>query len=331
MNKMTKIIVVVIFIGVILSGTVYAGVVLIKHFFGMNSSDGVDTAINEGYLEKVNTEYIEADGIEINVDTMLMDDYNFDMNFNIMLDEKYDIKYFNAVEFKDLKIVDETGKIVFETHQKQGLTKEELGDTYMGAYSMLPTKVSDNQIKLSLTATGNPELFPRSKKLFIDFTEIEASYSITNRKIYTGKWHFEVDVPEEFYNRETIIYKAKSSTEDGINLEEIQAQLSKTGFRISIPEIKTDKVDFDLLQQRPPKNIKDMIALQNEYVVNGKGKKFETAQRSDGDGGYSVPYEENKIINYYQTFNLTTFDATDEIIVYIYTNKGNEIKIIFNR
>ena len=48
----------------------------------------------------------------------------------------------------------------------------------------------------------------------------------------------------------------------------------------------------------------------------------------DGDGGYSLPAgEQNKIINYSQTFNLTKFDATDVLTVHIFTNKGEEIII----
>lgn len=69
------------------------------------------------------------------------------------------------------------------------------------------------------------------------------------------------------------------------------------------------------------------MALQKEYVETSDGKKFETAQRSDGDGGYGVPKGENKIIEYHQTFNLTKYDATDELKVHIFTNKGDEIII----
>ncbi len=333
MNKVAKVLLITILTGIILSGITYAANILIKHFFGQNSSDGVDKAVNEGYVADVKTEYQEADGIEVSIDSILMDDFNFNMNFNIKLSEKYDIENFVEVYLTDLKVVDETDKIVFETHKTQGqvLTQEELENTYNGAYSMLPTKISDNELKLSLSATGNPKLFPKSKKLYVNFTEIETCKYFDIKIIYTGNWHFEVDVPKEFYNRETTIYRVKECSEEGIDINQIQATLSKTGFRISIPEIKTDKVDYELLYTDSPKNIADKIALQKEYVETSDGKKFETAQRSDGDGGYSLPGEENKIINYHQTFNLTSYDATNELIVHIFTNNGKEITITFER
>lgn len=290
--------------------------VAIQSFFNENTSDGVDTAVNHGYIADVKTESQNVEGININVESFIMDDYNFAMNFNITFDSKHNIEEFEGIQFDDLKIVDETGKTVFITHPYD----KELA--YKGAYSFLTKKDDKDNLIISLVATGNPEAFPKSKHLTIEFTKLS-----TRKFLYQGNWKFEVDVPEEFYTRETVIYKAKSCSEKGIDINSIQATLSNTAFKISIPEIKTDKVDYDLLHVTPPKSIYDKIALQKEYVETTDGKRFETAQRSDGDGGYGVPAGENKIINYYQTFNLTKYDTTDEITVHIFTNKGEEITI----
>lgn len=303
---------------VLVSGVVFANdiKVAIQSLFSGNASDGVDTAVNHGYVADVKTEVQNADGINISVDSFIMDDYNFAMNFNITLDSKYSMEEFEGIQFEDLKIVDETGKTVFITHPYD----KELA--YKGAYSFVSKKTGENNLTLSLVATGNPEAFPKSKHLTVEFTKLS-----TRQSTYQGNWIFEVDVPEEFYTRETVIYKVKSCNEEGIDINSIQATLSTTAFKISIPEIKTDKIDYDLLHTSTPKSIYDRIALQKEYVETTDGKRFETAQRSDGDGGYTLPAGENKIINYYQTFNLTKYDATDEITVHIFTNKGEEITI----
>ena len=87
----------------------------VKNLFGKNTSDGVDTAVNEGYVANVNTEYQKAEGIEINVESLIMDDFNFAMNFDVKLSEGYYIDEFERVELTDLMITDETGKIVFNT------------------------------------------------------------------------------------------------------------------------------------------------------------------------------------------------------------------------
>lgn len=308
---------------------------LIKNLFGANTSDGVDIAINNGYLSEIQTETQSAEGIEISIDSMIMDDFNFAMNFCVTLDEKYDIDEFESAELEDLKIVDETGKIVFDTHTMEMLGKSaeeiEKEGHYQGGYSFLPKKISDNQFKLSLAATGNPKLFPKSKQLKIQFTKIRISRydeekQIPHYKDYEGNWNFEIDVPEEFYKRETITYKVKNCSDEKTQLT--KAILSNTALRIEVTT-STDKIDYELMHTQNPKSIYDMIPLQKEYVETAEGKRFEPSAKSDGDGGVSLSSE--NVIDYYQTFNLTTYDATDEIRVHMFTNKGEEIVIELER
>ena len=302
----------------------------VKNLFGKNTSAGVDIAVNEGYVANVNTEYQKAEGIEISVESLIMDDFNFAMNFDVKLSEGYHIDEFERVELSDLMITDETGKIVF--NKKNSTTEKEGG--YTGSYSMLSTKKSDNEFTISLSATGNTEAFPKSKHLTVNFTKITTSQYVNEQRkdtVYEGNWNFEVDVPEEFYNRESVIYKVKSCSEEGIDINQVTAVVSNTAFKLSIPEISTDKVDYALLKADTVGSIYDRIAVQKEYVETEVGKRFEISARSDGDGGYSVPEEGNKITNYHQTFNLTQYDATDEITVHMFTNKGEKITIVLEK
>ena len=314
------------------TGVAFAGSIsdFVKNLFGFNVSNGVDSAVENGYVANVNTEYQNADGIEISVDSMIMDDFNFAMNFNVKLDSnKYKIDDFENMTFEDLKIVDETGKIVFNTRSVFD-TDEEVENSYKGSYSIVPTKKSDSEIIVYLTATtGNTEEFPKSKHLTVNLPKIvieENGLEESKAIEYEGNWKFDIDVPKDIYNRETIIYKAKNCSDSGINIENINAVLSVTSLKISIPEIVTDKVDYELYRGTPT-NISDKMAIQREYVETSDGKIFETSQRSDGDGGYGVPKGENKIVDYHQTFNLTKYDATDTIKVHMFTNKGEEIII----
>lgn len=133
--------------------------------------------------------------------------------------------------------------------------------------------------------------------------------------VYEGNWTFEVDVPEEFYNRETVIYKAISCSEPEIDINKITATLSNTAFKVYIPEVISDKIDYEIL------------ALREQYIENEKGEKFTPARTSDGDGGYATV--EDRIIEYHNTFNLTKYDSTDVITLHILTNKNEEIIIDF--
>ena len=311
-----------------------------SNIFGGNASDGVQTAVENGYIQEAEPQYIEAEGIEISVDSFLVDDYNFDMNFKIKLDNRYDINEMKNLQPLDMKVVDENNEIVFLTSEAEKMIAEEnktagtpnYHPLFWGGYSMNGDIIGENEIMFHLTAYGSEEhKFPKSKKLYVTFTKIINRIGMDGsfKEAYTGNWNFELDVPKEMYNRETIIYKVKSCSDN--NTKVGNATLSNTAFKISIPETTTDKVDYNLLHQRPPKNISDMIALGKEYVETSDGKRFEPAMRSDGDGGYSLPAESNKIVNYSQTFNLTKFDATDELKVHIFTNKGEEIIIAYEK
>lgn len=325
-KNILKVVAVACCILILTTGGVFAKDItnFIKNLFGANTSGGVDTAVNNGYIADVETEYQNADGIEIKIDTILMDDFNFDINFNVKLSDNYSFEDFDGnMEFEDLKVVDENGEIVFITHPY------DKNLDYKGAYSFLPQKITDKEFKVSFSATGSTETFPRSKHLTIEFTKIIKSEFVNSKmtsKTYEGNWKFEIDVAEEFYNRKSTIYTVKKCNFDNINVT--KAILSNTAFKIELIT-DTNTISYEKPNTEDLIVIGDYIALKDEYVETSNGKKFEPARKSDGDGGYGI--SKDNIIQYYQTFNLTSYDATDDITVHIFTNNGEEIIIELER
>ena len=325
-----------------ITGVVFAKDIgnFVKNLFGESASEGVNTAVSNGYLADANTEYQNADGIEIKVDSFLMDDNNFDMNFKVKLSDKYNIRNMMfGMDIYDLKIVDENGKKVFATNQieteemriyKTEQEAKENYDAYCGSSSSYAEIIGENELMYHLTATQSETSFPKSKKLFVTFSRIHVrkdQYEQPLNEWYKGNWNFELDVPEEMYNRDIEIYKVKSCSDENTIVED--ATLSNTSFRISIPLSTTDKVDYELLKTSTPQSIYDKLAFQKEYVETSDGKKFEISM--DGNNGYGVPTGTTQIESYKQSFNLTKYDATDELKVHIFTNKGEEIIIDFEK
>lgn len=326
-----------------ITGVVFAKDIgeFIKNIFGGNASDGVQIAVDNGYIENVNSDYIDSDGIKIAVDSFLIDDYNLDINFKMKLADKYDSKIMQGATLQDLKIVDENGEIVFatmEVEQEMAIENGTIGTEnfvpqFWGGYSMGGNITAEDELIYHLVAYGSDEhKIPKVKELNISFSKIFIKKD-NNEKIinntYTGNWNFKLNVPKEMYDQEITLYKAIKCNDENTNIGEY-GMLSNTAFKISIPESTTDKVDYKLLNSDSPKSIFDRIAFQKEYVETENGKRFETSSRSDGDGGYSL-IKENTISNYSQTFNLTKFDATDKIFVHIFTNKGEEIIIEYEK
>ncbi|MBR3613900.1 MAG: sigma-70 family RNA polymerase sigma factor [Clostridia bacterium] len=331
----------ILFIAATITGATYADEIreFVKDLFGANASDGVDTAVNNGFIARPKIEEQTAEGISVAVENFMMDDYNFGMNFIFTFENKDDAEELATKDIllEDLKIVDEENNIVFSTNYDLK-DREEVGEEeiYYNGFSMKSNLIEDNKIRVSLITSGGVSPFPRSKKLKITFKRIteeiyplsEEELQKSERNVYIGDWKFEVDVPEEMYKREVVVYKVKSCNDKDTVVD--NATLSNTAFKISIPVTTTDKIDYKALYDRENmKSIYSLIALQKEYVETSDGRRFEAS--SDGNSGYGGASGENRIFDYHQTFNLTKFDATDILTVHIFTNIGKEIIVEFEK
>ena len=136
--------------------------------------------------------------------------------------------------------------------------------------------------------TATAKEFPVSKKLYIDFA---------------GKKEV-LDVPE-FMQSEITHYKLKSISDENWKFE--SASLSNTAFKIYLS------------------NCDGISHNEKNRVVTSEGKEYYKQGKSDGDGSISV--DSDGIIKYYNTFNLTKYDATDILKVYLFKTNGAEVII----
>lgn len=303
------------------TGVVFAANQIINKF-GANSSDGVQTAVDNGYYYDVNTEYKEANGISANIDSFILDDTNFDISINLKFNENYDLKEMLSKEGKikitDLKVVNENEKKVFATKELESeemtslyKTEQEARenyDGYAGAYGENFEKLSDNELRYMFTASGNPVNFPESNKLIITFNKIVNTYTENNERkniIYNGEWSFEIDVPSKMSKSNITEYNLASISDSTYKFD--SARCSNTAFRIYLRNCSDIKMDG------------------TSYVENENGEKFYPSARSDGDGCISIDKDGNS--TFYNTFNLTNFDATNNITVHLFKNNGNEVII----
>lgn len=319
---------------VLVTGGVFAKDIqkFVKDLFA-NSSDGVLTAVENGYVSEQETETIEASGIEMKVESFLLDDYNFGMTFRVKINEYSNVNMdFISLSAKNVLITNENNDIVFNTHEvnkvREGI---DLNKTYKGSYSWDSEKIGEREFLLKVSGTG--VTFPKSKKLNVSIKELETCKLIypegreeKERITYTGDWNFIVDVPEEMQVSNIVKYKPVSCSDKKTIPGE--ATLSNTAFKMTL-KTTTDKIDYELLHTSTPNSIYDKMPLQKEYIETADGKIFEPAGRSDGDGGCSLSPQNE--IDYYQTFNLTNYDSTDTVTVHLFTNKKEEIVIVYEK
>lgn len=302
-----------------MTGVVFAASQIINKF-GANSSDGIETAIKHEYYEDVNTKYIDSNGISANIESFLLDAHNFDISINLKFNSNYDLNKMLAnggkIDVMDLKITNEKNEKVFATHEleseemtslyKTEQEAREKYDRYEGAYGGTTEKINENEIKFYLTATGNPKKFPSSKKLFVSFGKIRQRYWENNEPkyiIYNGEWSFEIDVPSKMAKTNLIEYKMTSISDNSYKFE--SAILSNTALKIKL------------------NNCNGITYNENECVETSDGIKYYPSHRSDGDGEISV--NNDGTIRYYNTFNLTSFNATDNLKVHLFKTNGEEV------
>lgn len=315
----------------------------INHILKNNSSKGVQEAIDNGYIQEVNMKYIDSNGTRIKVTEILMDDYNLSMMFYIEIPEIDNLEEIYNMKFSNLVITDDKDNIIvaeFENTDKyyEFCKKRNMEITYNniaysnGAFEGKIISKFDKDIEyMYKTYSDN---FPKSKKLFINFDKIILDNKNSKEKIaIEGIWDLEVNLSETMYNRETILYSVKDCTRDDIIVT--KAEVSNTAMKIELvtrwgepvytekdsEEEKDRKIEEFFNNTHSVRN----IIIKNEYVENSNGERFyPVVNSSDGNGGYNQML--NGILRHWQTFDLTKYDATENLKV-VFEFKGEEIII----
>lgn len=326
----------------------------IYHFF--NNNRGLDLAVNEGYIDEPNAEYItpenivandsgmiiDASNTEIKVTNMLMDDYNLSFTFSVKLDDNIDISRIASVWFPDILITDEnnnilicTEKYLFEDYcSKHSLDYkyDEFNEHHMnsGCDVRTKTRLSENhttEITYNFKASVYP--YPKSKKLYIYIPKINMSKDISYKQIdvvLNGDWKINFDVAEKFYNRESIIYAVKSCSDEKINVTE--ACVYNTGmvleFTSKVKPIWNKNDSSEVISQKLDQFLKyedniytnGLQYINEEFIVNEKGEIFKPVE-SGLEGGQGTTYGAYGDFIHWQTFDLITSKATKNLTVHV--------------
>ena len=214
--------------------------------------EGIDTAIENGYIAEPNIEFVNAEnvGIDVKIENFLMDDTTLSVNFVVDFDEnildEIDMEKVTNIELSDLIVRDEEDRIIYSLFNKEAFEKYckennlnytygEYNENYMnnGLNCFMSTK-TDNSIKMTYNMYAQYNL-PKSKKLYFSFNTIkvrvgEYTFEKWNEYEINGEWKAQVDVPEEMYNRTEEHYEVVSC--DNADFEVYASKVTSTGFEI---------------------------------------------------------------------------------------------------
>ena len=265
-------------------------------------SGTIKEAEESGYGQKVDMEYITQDGISVKVDSIMITDDYFKANINFKFAEGIEVNS-NTFDF-GVAVYDEQ-KNVYGVSTRMHIGTNEKYDYYTtnmykeigieyNKKDVYAIQLSDakqggivsvdeeNRNIISKVEMKSSTGFPKSKKLYIRvfdlgyfMTNIDRSNPKNNVAesftISNAEWHFEIDVPDKFYERQTTELKLKEDI-PGVEIEKMA--VSEVGLVIRAKIEGLNDIVF---------SGKDMTSEEWQKVRN------ETINITDGEG--NIYYE----------------------------------------
>lgn len=332
-----------------LTGAVFAKDIenFVKTKFALGQ--GIETAVENGYIENPETNFIESNTSLINsneqkvvndintsikIKDFLMDDYNLSVKFDFQFDKKIEefisLDNLYNIELSDLIIIDEEKRIIYSSANQEDFEKycieknlnykyQKFNDNYMnnGLNTFLDS-YDANSNTLTFTYNMYAEGYPKSKHLNFTFGKINMVENQSENSItLTGNWEIDIDIPEKMYNRSEEYYKVVSCEND--NFKVYASKLTDTGLEIGIKILNIEK----------PEKPKELA--QKESELNEKGSySFGTKEQFlelFGDEKYLKMYEEYHAKS--QPINVTGITyawGTPTEGCYVLDSNGNKFK-----
>lgn len=238
-------VIIVIFSG-IQANTIYAKIkwnIDFKEFSTIDivkQTTSLDEASTNGYGEILENEYLQADGVSLKIDSILITDDTFEAKVTFKFNEEIEV---NTDTFNYGFIVYDEDKNVYAISERQTFSGEdskidfvyeELGISY-DKNNIFNTALNDNMstsnidvdaqartLQSQIVITAN-DAFPESKKIYIRIFDIGYTMvdiqkndeefdiaTIEDFELSLAKREFEIILPEKFYERETIELKLET-------------------------------------------------------------------------------------------------------------------------
>lgn len=334
-----------------------------------NFNEGMDKAIENGYIEEPKVKSVQSNGIEARIEDYLMDDFNFSFTVAVKLDDSIDASKILRAILSNFIITDEEKRIlycdnreVFDEYVKENQLDyqfAEHNENYINnginAY-MKEKDTQTNELKIVYNL-NTPNKYPKSKSLKFQFSTInlsgkpkEMSENGEMETVLTGNWQIDLEVPEKFYNRESMTYHVKSCSNEKINVTEAEVYDTCMKLKFTMPvkkiydegdseeeiERKMSLKSEEMFKKREEliesfgeiteenqdefmKRDEDFMSLFGSYSSRKPYVETETGKNISGDVGYSDSWSEGELKGS-ATFPLTKQEATDHLKIYLQYN-----------
>lgn len=251
-NTLQKVALLLITFIVITTGIVFAKDIVnfISKIF-TNSTKGIDAAVENGYVQNVDMDFVVDNDIGIKVDNLIMDENNLDISFVYYTD----VSNIKDIEINEFIIRDENNNIIcFKLENSNKLADSNILST------------SCNRINQRILNDKNQftESFLVNSLNIFDFKEITfeiESFTLTDntntKQKQTGTWLYTIGIEDKIMKRTTQNY----TTSYNQYIKNISTTLSETSLNIDIE--LNEIADENILLE--PNNIILKNNIQEEY------------------------------------------------------------------
>ena len=207
--------------------------------YQFNGNQGIQKAVDKGYIQNIDMDYIETNNIKFKVDYVTMDDSILAINFNFLLDR--DASEYKGISFYNMKIYDDSNNMIYTEEEKYPNDGISLG---IGISKTI--FINENNLVQSFLIES--DRFPKNKIIRITFDKI-ILYNENKGKPITqqidGNFDITVQLDEKFYNRETVNYNIKPmQTNNIIDLSKVF--LTETSLNFVFNNSDLNKLSIDI-------------------------------------------------------------------------------------
>ena len=240
-----------------------------------NSNKAIDVAVENGYVQTEEMEYVYDKDIGVKLDSLVLDDINLNISFNFET-KKENIK---SIRFDNFNITNDNDKVVFRSEFEYSETLEELPLYNSLNWSNEPIKLSETTYTDSILLGLRPER-DDFKELYFDINSIQLTYMDNNKEIIEGNWNFKVTISDEMRKSSNIIYNMSENNE---YIESCTLTMSNTGATI----------DFKSKEKIPMATFENAGVFAGELVyLSNNEKTYKPSMMEYNEDGMKIRFED---------------------------------------
>lgn len=265
-----------------------------------NSTEAIDEAVENGYVQTTNMDFVYDNKIGIKVDNLILDNLNLDISICFITNEE-NIK---SIYFKDFSITNENGRTVYESEIKYANSLEEVAIANSFSRFNEPVK-TNNGVFIDSVLLGLREHNNELNELKFDIRSLNIVYEDNMTKEIDGIWKFNLIISDEMKKSTTTEFVL---SEPNKIVQSCTGTLNPTGMNIKL-ELKEpfNPMEYTL------KNAENMNDIGFFYLKNNDELIAPSYLEIDKQTKYVLHYDKissfsnnvNKIELYLEPFDTT--------------------------